>query len=836
MSKDFELAVEAIKPYLPKYLEERGIIVNKKKKIKCLNPNHQDDTPSCNLVGDEKSPRLYCHGCSSSYDIFDVVQILENKPRTGVGWIEDTLKYLANKYSVDIKLDSLSEEQIYQLDVYRAYRAAAGLIQSTSKEANKLFQEEIKRRGWVPEALDHFSIGTVTSFHDFRESLLAMGFTSNFLDEVDLSRADIFNENNIIFIWKDEKDKIIGFTSRDITFETKKAEGLSDLKKYNNTRSNDLKFNIFKKGERLYGVNQAVSSKKDFWYIFEGQADVTTAWCNGLNNCVAIAGSALRDEHIHLLKDLGIHNIVLCLDGDKTGFTKTQEILEKKLAGNRDFGVRVIELPDNHDPDSFIREKGIKAFRELAHWSAFEWRLNQYPEEDDPADICRQMIPFIVNEFSPVKREQLCKSLSKRTGVGIKPIIDELNILLDERSHRKSRERQDVLERMSLALRKHPTEAETILQSSLSNLFELSKKHDADNLSNEDFVRTLEEQKKKEEITELKTDGGFELGSDLKELSECLRGSWSEGVFMCFGGKPNVGKSALLSKIAYEIASNNEDVCVIYHTIDDTAEQLTPRFVTIAENSRQLSINMVRQPNYWIPLAGEWVSQKRSDGYHKLKILAEEGRLVIKDLRHGGTLAFAENLICYFQEKFPSKRIVYILDNFHKLRDFQEDAKDERVRFKKLSEHMKGISIRKRCCVMATVEYTKMASGIRPTNNNVAESAQIEYDASFLAHVYSEVADLPDSCTVLHKKQDWKGENIILPRIEVIIGKNKITEQKKSFFLDFWPASSDFGYIDQETVIMDSAKIKEEKKRQYKNSNNKEDSNKSSDEMFGGLG
>jgi KaiC/GvpD/RAD55 family RecA-like ATPase len=472
--------------------------------------------------------------------------------------------------------------------------------------------------------------------------------------------------------------------------------------------------------------------------------------------------------------------------------------------------VRIVILPEGEDPDSYIRKNSIDSFKELACWSAFEWRLQQYEEEDDSTIICQQMIPFIVNESSPVAREQLCKALVKRTGVSLKAINQELDILLDARSARRSRDRQEVLERAMYSIRNNPNEAEIIFQKSLQSLSDVTKKHDSDSLSNEDFVRDLDEQKSLEE-DENNSDTGFELGEDLADLRNVLRGAWSEDVFMAIGGIANSGKSSLLSKIAYEIAVNNEDVTVIYHTIDDSRAQLIPRFVCIAEGSRSLTMNMVRQPNYWIKQL-DWVQNKRVDGYKTIRSLAKDGRLVIKDMVHGMSLPFTENLIRYYKDKFPSRRVVYILDNIHKLRDFE--GKDERVRFKTISEACKGISLRQHICFMGSVEYTKMSPGTRPSNNSVSESVQLQYDTNFIGHLYNEVADLPDSFTVCHKGIDWQKETVLFPRVEMIIGKNKITEQKKSIFFDFFPASSDFKRVSQAQVVQDSQLMKESRKSQ----------------------
>lgn len=1127
------------------------------------------------------------HNCGRSGDIFDAVQLLEKKPKLGIDWVEGTLKYLANKYGIEIKTKDLTEEQAYELDTYRAYRAAAALI-------NPIETPESIKRGWSLEILQEEGLGTVTSYDDFYNTLIQQGFSRKFLGEVDLSRKDLFNPDNLIFTWKDEKGRPIGFTARNMNYEQEKASAEKKGekykgKKYNNQRTTGLKCNIFQKGKRFYGIDRAIQATPPL-YIFEGQADVITARAHGLPNCVAIAGSILHEDHIHLLKRLGIYDVVLCLDGDKTGRQKLAEALETKFAGNRDMKVRVTIMPDEEDPDSFFRKEGLEGFKALACWTAFEWRLNQYTEDADETEICHQMIPFIVNEPSPVSRDKLCKTLARRTGISLKIITEELHILLDARAHQRSRERRELLDKTMFELRNDPANAEVILQETQNRLLDLVRSHNSDQLSNEDFVRALDEQKTAEEKAVI-GDVGFKLGKDLQELEEVFRGEWSEGTFICIGGKPNVGKcltedtrvllangtykkikdvvkdkdediitmnknhqlvqgkvsswidsgilecheltvsdnisievskthpfytiegwkkvtdlkvgdyiavpnnysclnesniseakaeilagfiaegsltsgagfsgtedelvdffksrveivfpnmsyrkdnnvwylsdptqnsnrvldylkniglqgknsyhkfipddifksgkktiarflgmlwacdgwiaesktgklevgisfcnrnlteqvrslllrfgirtriceslsicqsssdkrfprysisitntehirlfynnihipltrkqevlynflrnqnnyreqykdnfpvelwgyiedrlvesgltlsklsqlvdaphriltydseknrfkaignyqlrknrpiprrilnsigyilqnnflislaegdisfvrieklvsigrkqcydleiphdhnfiandfvvhnTAFLSKLAYSIAQNNPDVVVIYHTIDDTAEQLVPRFITIGEGSKKLSINMVKHPNYWTKTVGlEDVAPRREEGYKSLRQLAQQGKLVVKDLNHGGSFPFIENLICYYQDKYPDRRIIYILDNFHKLRDF--DSKDERVRFKQMSESMKGISIRRRCCIISTVEYTKLAPGIKPTNHNIAECLTDDtliYDAEFGSYIQLKNIQVGQLVTTINDQ--WKIE------------------------------------------------------------------------------
>lgn len=811
--RDFETTVSKLKPFLSEYLKEHGI--DPTSKFSCISPSHEDNHPSMSIVGAEtSSPRASCFSCGFSSDIFDAAQILEDKPAVGLEWVEETLKYLADKYGVEIDTADLTEEEAYELDTYRAYRTAASLI-TLNQDNSEAYNAELGKRQWNQDVLVKNGVGTVSSFSDFRAALKQVGFTAKFLDEIDLGRKDIFNPDNMIFTWRDEKGRPVGFTARNLKYEQEKAEAEKNGSKYNgvkynNQRTTGLKCNIFQKGRRLYGIDSALKSTPPL-YIFEGQADVITSRHHRLHNGVALAGSTLATDHVHLLKGLGIRDICICLDGDDVGRKKTSEALDK-FGGSRDLRLHIIELPDGHDPDSYLRAHGIEAFKKLGKWTAFEWRLNQFREEDEATDICHQMIPLIVNEQSAVQREELCRSLAKRTGMSLQAIREDLHAILDEKARQRSKERQELLDRAMYEIRKSPTDAEQILLSTQSDLLELNKRYNADALSHTSFVEFLDKQKEQEEQQDT-SDVGFNFGPDMGLLQEWLRGKCNQDVFLAIGGSANSGKTALVCKLAYSIATYNEDTVVIFHTIDDTAQQTVPRFVCLAVGDRKLTINQVRFPNYWKNYVPD-LAERRNTGYKKVRELAGDGRLIIKDIEQGCSLSFAEGLIRYWQEAFPDKQIVYFLDNFHKLPDFP--GKDERVRFKQLSKAVKDMATRLHIPVFSTIEYTKIPPGIRPSIYNVAESVQMSYDLNFMAHLYSELVDKPNSFTLCHEDIDWQGNKVLLPRSELIVDKNKVTDCKGVLHFDFWPASSDYRFVDQATVRADAAARKQEQNNQAK--------------------
>lgn len=807
---NFEDLINKLKPYLRDYLNAKGIDTSKK--FKCIYPDHTDSDPSCSFIAE--SNRIYCWGCKRHSDLFDVVRILENKPAGGSEWVEGVLFPLAEQYNIEVDHSALSEEEVYRLDMRRAFQYAAELIEAENiPKSYKTFHGEVKKRGWDLSVLEQLNVGTVKSSEDFQDALISKGFSRDFLKEIGLWNSYLFNPEQVIFTWKDQYGRTIGFSTRNPKYEQQKAKAEKEGTEFKEPKCNFLhptksgaKCNIFQKGGLLYGMDQKIVGSS-IVYIFEGQADVITARHHGLSATVAIGHSKVREDHLNILQQIGVKEVILCMDGDEAGHKATLRALDGPFKDCRNLRVKVVSLPDNEDPDSYIRKNGLAAFKQLGQWTAFQWRLNQFTEETDEEEICSQVIPLIAGEPSPIAREQQAKELSTRTGISVASILSEIHLLLDTQAQKLDQERRNIVNATLNDLRRHPQEAELVLQKAYSELVQLniSGTHGS-KLTNEECLQQVESQKFQEEVAP-EEQGWFLLGPDLVEMEERLRGKWDDGITCFIGGKSNVGKSGLLCKLAYSLATFNSDVTVIYHTIDDTLQQIVPRFVTIAEGTKQISINMVRNPTYWKKKI-ENLEKKRDGGYQDIMKLIQEGRLVIKDVQHGDSLVFGASLIQYYKNKYPERRIVYILDNLHKLPDFH--GLDERVRFKTISQEFKKLALSQRCLTIASVEYTKLQPGTKPTNNNIGESGQLEYDANIILHLFSEVNDLPHSFTICHKSLNLAtNRETFLPRIQVIVGKNKVTEDKTPFFLDFFPACSDYRSVSQEQVLKDAKKMKE---------------------------
>jgi len=716
--KNFEDTTKKIQKFLPDYLEKKGLDTNKN--FSCINPKHTDGKPSMSLVRPDNI-RFFCHGCGCTGDIFDAAYMLENKPLSGDGYVSETLIYLAKEFEVKIEHTELTEDQLYQLDTYKAYRYAFDYSCNwTSDSLPEEIVKEFERRHWDKksfEQLRELGVGFITDSSEYRKHMKGLGFSAKFIDDVDLGRKDIFSPGHLIFTIKDEYGRPVGFAARNLGEEGPK---------YVNQKTTGVKCNIYQKGKRLYGLDKALKERHEGpLYIFEGYSDVVSCQINGFNRCVAACGTALTDDHLFLLKENGIYDIILCLDADEAGQTKTEVLLDTRFVKHKDINVKVIVLPNDDDPDEFIRDHGIEAFKAIGPSTAFQWRLNRFEEEADAEDMCKKMIPLVVSEPSHISQEKMLFDLVRHTGFSIKTLQSELHRLINDKDAAKHKERQFIIDKTINDLQRSPVEAESILNETGGKLYSLSASYDQDNFSEEGTLRFIQDLKEREQ----EKDGqyqGFVLGEDLHELQELvLSGDWKKDVMMVVGGKANTGKTSLMCKLAHAIASNEENnACVIYHTIDDTKEQVLPKFVCITDGSTELQINEVKNPKFFREhegdAVGDEIQYRREGAYSGLISLCRKGRLVLKDANDGMSLGYAESLIKYYQDKYPDRQVVYILDNFHKLRDFEQMG-DERTRFKIMSTVVKNMATRFHIPVLCTMEYTKLPAGTRPTNDNISE-------------------------------------------------------------------------------------------------------------------
>jgi len=180
---------------------------------------------------------------------------------------------------------------------------------------------------------------------------------------------------------------------------------------------------LFEKGRELYGLVQARAAirAENRVLVVEGYLDVVALAQHGVENVVATLGTATTPVHVQkLLRQAD--EIVFCFDGDAAGRRAAWHALEVSLACLADGKtVRFLFLPEEHDPDSYVRALGREAFMErLAEaqpLSAF--LLNELAARGDQATlegrsrVISEARPLLGRLAAPALQLQLVRALAE---------------------------------------------------------------------------------------------------------------------------------------------------------------------------------------------------------------------------------------------------------------------------------------------------------------------------------------------------------------------------------------------------------------------------------------
>jgi DNA primase len=180
---------------------------------------------------------------------------------------------------------------------------------------------------------------------------------------------------------------------------------------------------LFEKGRELYGFTQARAAirAENRVLVVEGYMDVVALAQHGVENVVATLGTATTPVHVQkLLRQAG--EVVFCFDGDAAGRRAAWHALEVSLACLADGKtVKFLFLPEEHDPDSFVRALGRDAFvaqlREAQPLSTF--LLNELATRGDLATLegrsrlISEARPLLARLAAPALQVQLVRALAE---------------------------------------------------------------------------------------------------------------------------------------------------------------------------------------------------------------------------------------------------------------------------------------------------------------------------------------------------------------------------------------------------------------------------------------
>jgi len=274
----------------------------------------------------------------------------------------EALKHLAQKYNIEIEEEERTDEQ-------RELQQKKDSLLLINEMASDYFIEQLtntqegktiglsyfRHRGLLDVTIEKFSLGySSKEYEAFKSHALSKGYNLELLQQLGLvsqSSKDFFRER-VIFPFHNLSGKVIGFGGR-ILKDNVKAP------KYLNSPESPL----YNKRKTLYGLYQAKSEirKTNICVLVEGYTDVLSLHQNEVRNAVASSGTSLTPDQVSLIKRFA-DNVLVLYDGDAAGQKAALRGLNIFLEHN--VNVKLVLLPEGHDPDSYVKELGSTAFKE----------------------------------------------------------------------------------------------------------------------------------------------------------------------------------------------------------------------------------------------------------------------------------------------------------------------------------------------------------------------------------------------------------------------------------------------------------------------------------------
>lgn len=777
----FDNFLENIRPHILDYLQAKGF--NTSKSIKCLNPNHEDGSPSmlCPRSEEDFGWRVHCLACGARLDIFDVYSILEGTPSSGPDWMSKTVIPLASRYGIEPPVINLTPEQQFCQDFYRTFELVSSLLTHDKEKMAPEPRAYIESRLWTQETLTALDIGTVSY------SLIEENISREDRAKFGLDRPDVFAAKNLIFTSRDA----IGHPVR---FFARQPDG--EKPKFTSTSSSSLMVDLWRDRGHLYGVD-GLKRKFPAVLLVEGQPDRVTAYQSGIKNCVALCGCEnFNENHADTLALNGVSLVVVAFDGDEPGQKGIQELLDKPFAKSEGLMYEVLVLPDGHDPDSFIRAEGKDSFVFLlkkATVSAFEYLLSKRSPEDPLEVIIEELVPYIAANKSEILREKMARELSAFLGgqASVGAIMSDVKRVDHLASTVIMERRKLIIKASTRQSEQNPGEAEEIYREALEQLSEVDKTGGVLDGGKNRVLARITATKMAEEKGNT---GGFELlkGRGHAFTDILAGGSWSQGRLIIVGAIENMGKSSFVDDIMWQIVSNPVNNAIGYWlTLDDGVIDRQHRLQCCALGNPEFTMNMIKNPRYYADFRGaDEVYELRENSYSKLIEQVAAGRIILEGVQDGSTISYATKRLQQLRRDNPDKNIVFCLDNIHDVEDYP--GLDQRQRITNIVK-----TIRKRVVdslgvtAICTAEYRKGDPTQAGTDEDLAESRALKFAPHLTIHLFSDygVGNIPiEEATLIHTYQ-----GNVLPRVQARIGKNKITSFKgKNLYFNFFPGSSLF--------------------------------------------
>ena len=317
-------------------------------------PFHQETKPSFTIYQEKQI--FKCFGCNAAGNVFAFVMRYYNLD------FPEAVRWLGERYGIEIPDTgggtggSAKREKLFELNEFATKFFKDKLKNLPSDSPVRKYLSE--KRKLSPETIERFDMGYAPAgwenlLNELKRKKFSLELASQLGLLVEKEKGRYYDRfrQRVMFTFRASAGKVIGFSGRVIT---------DDEPKYLNSPES----RIFKKGSNFFGINLAGRkiSQKDRAIVCEGNFDVVAMHQFGFNETLAVLGTALTEKHVLLLGRYTT-NVYLLFDGDDAGIKAMWRSVELFLPSK--VHPRVVILPKDEDPDSYLNKFGGDSLEEL---------------------------------------------------------------------------------------------------------------------------------------------------------------------------------------------------------------------------------------------------------------------------------------------------------------------------------------------------------------------------------------------------------------------------------------------------------------------------------------
>jgi len=381
-----------------------------------LCPFHEEKTPSFSVNPDRQF--YHCFGCGVGGDVFKFIQEIDR-----VTFVE-AVKFLAERAGIALpERSGQSREETEAADkLYRANDLAQKYFHHLllNDAVGASAQTYLRTRHLAGETIERFGLGYAPPEWDALLKVAGRrGLNPQILERAGLAlprstgsgHYDRFRDR-ITFPIANLSDRTIAFGARALQPDQEP--------KYLNSPETP----IYHKGRVLYGlsITRDAIRRQDAVLVVEGYMDLISIAQAGIQHVVATSGTALTEDHGRLLARFA-RQVVLLFDGDAAGSTAAMRACEALLGTGLD--ARVVSLPAEHDPDTFVQEYGADVLLERAEnaQSVLDFYLEQLAQQHDLSSVegkaraAERLKPLLAKPRDAVRRDLLLREVAERLSI-----------------------------------------------------------------------------------------------------------------------------------------------------------------------------------------------------------------------------------------------------------------------------------------------------------------------------------------------------------------------------------------------------------------------------------